>query len=225
MNIRVLYNILLVRLNIREVLPIEAIRRIRTEECGEPLVTLSTNDFLILNQNTPVYGRVSVIEKLYEVEKILKEYSCRIGVFEIYRDEKTQISKRNREYENIKKQYPDYNENELQKVLNSRIANITTTAIGGHQTGGAIDCTLCSLVGQPLDMGTNYLEFNNKTRTHYENLTNIQKRNRSLLCTIMQRVGFINYPNEWWHFSYGDKMWAAYKNKSTAIYGYGIFHK
>ena len=35
----------------------------------------------------------------------------------------------------------------------------------------------------------------------------------------MQRAGFVNYPAEWWHFSYGDKMWAAYSHKEYAIYG------
>ena len=32
-------------------------------------------------------------------------------------------------------------------------------------------------------------------------------------------AGFVNYPAEWWHFSYGDKMWAAYGNKKSAMYG------
>jgi D-alanyl-D-alanine dipeptidase len=29
----------------------------------------------------------------------------------------------------------------------------------------------------------------------------------------------VNYPAEWWHYSYGDRMWAAYSNRRTAIYG------
>ena len=32
-------------------------------------------------------------------------------------------------------------------------------------------------------------------------------------------AGFVNYPAEWWHFSYGDKLWAAYSNKKSAMYG------
>lgn len=35
----------------------------------------------------------------------------------------------------------------------------------------------------------------------------------------MKKEGFVNYPGEWWHFSYGDQLWAAYKNKKYAIYG------
>lgn len=43
-------------------------------------------------------------------------------------------------------------------------------------------------------------------------------KNRLILLRAMQRAGFVNYPTEWWHFSYGDKMWAAYCNKKTAVY-------
>ena len=35
----------------------------------------------------------------------------------------------------------------------------------------------------------------------------------------MTQSGFINYPLEWWHFCYGDKMYAAYKFEKKAIYG------
>jgi len=33
----------------------------------------------------------------------------------------------------------------------------------------------------------------------------------------MEDQGFVNYPYEWWHYSYGDKYWGYVKNK-TAIY-------
>lgn len=35
----------------------------------------------------------------------------------------------------------------------------------------------------------------------------------------MQDADFVNYSGEWWHFCYGDKMWAAYKHRRYAIYG------
>jgi D-alanyl-D-alanine dipeptidase len=33
----------------------------------------------------------------------------------------------------------------------------------------------------------------------------------------LEKVDFINYPGEWWHWSYGDKYWAFIKGKD-AIY-------
>ena len=34
----------------------------------------------------------------------------------------------------------------------------------------------------------------------------------------MKKAGFVNYPPEWWHWSYGDRYWAAALNKKFAIY-------
>jgi D-alanyl-D-alanine dipeptidase len=35
----------------------------------------------------------------------------------------------------------------------------------------------------------------------------------------MQSHDFVNYPMEWWHFSYGDRYWAYHKKALQAIYG------
>lgn len=35
----------------------------------------------------------------------------------------------------------------------------------------------------------------------------------------MEKAGFQNYPFEWWHYCYGDRMWAAYSGKKTCFYG------
>jgi zinc D-Ala-D-Ala dipeptidase len=35
----------------------------------------------------------------------------------------------------------------------------------------------------------------------------------------MESTGFVNYPHEWWHFSYGDRYWAYAKDEPAAIYG------
>jgi D-alanyl-D-alanine dipeptidase len=35
----------------------------------------------------------------------------------------------------------------------------------------------------------------------------------------MESQGFAQHPNEWWHFSYGDQLWAWQRSQSEAIYG------
>jgi D-alanyl-D-alanine dipeptidase len=42
---------------------------------------------------------------------------------------------------------------------------------------------------------------------------------RSLLAAVMQQAGFAQHPNEWWHFSYGDQLWAWRTGGQQAIYG------
>jgi len=39
-----------------------------------------------------------------------------------------------------------------------------------------------------------------------------------ILDTAMKKEGFINYPTEWWHYSYGDKYWAYILFKPIATY-------
>ncbi len=43
--------------------------------------------------------------------------------------------------------------------------------------------------------------------------------NRDLLAAAMDAAGFINYPAEWWHWSYGDRYWAFQTSRDTALYG------
>lgn len=212
MNIRVLYNILLVRLGIRKVLPGEAIRNVKIMECKEPLISLPI-------ENQKIYGRKSVIEKITEIDNILEKQGYKIHIFEIYRDADAQKNLRLQEYSKMKKENPNYSEAELEMALNKRVANIKNNDVGGHQTGGAVDLTIRRKNGEKLDMGTEYLEFNGKTKTFCKDLTQEQQNNRTLLLKAMKTADFVNYPNEWWHFSYGDRMWAAYNFKREAIYG------
>lgn len=42
---------------------------------------------------------------------------------------------------------------------------------------------------------------------------------RDRLSGAMSIAGFVNYPHEWWHFSYGDQYWAWRTGVPTALYG------
>ena len=46
-----------------------------------------------------------------------------------------------------------------------------------------------------------------------------RRRNMKVLYDAMTKAGFANYPLEWWHYSYGDRMWAAYSGKEECFYG------
>ena len=37
--------------------------------------------------------------------------------------------------------------------------------------------------------------------------------NRLLLKDVMEKAGFQRNPREWWHFSFGDQMWAWLNNE------------
>jgi len=70
-----------------------------------------------------------------------------------------------------------------------------------HNLGVAIDLTIVELAsGRELDMGTPFDTFS--AAAHTANATGQVATNRQLLKAAMEREGFANYDQEWWHFSY-----------------------
>jgi D-alanyl-D-alanine dipeptidase len=45
------------------------------------------------------------------------------------------------------------------------------------------------------------------------------RANRRLLYWAMTEAGFANHPDEWWHYSWGDQMWAKMTGAPAAHYG------
>ena len=70
-----------------------------------------------------------------------------------------------------------------------------------HNLGLAIDLTLIDLAsGQELEMGTPFDTFS--AAAHTANATGPAAANRQRLTAAMEREGFVNYDQEWWHFSF-----------------------
>jgi D-alanyl-D-alanine dipeptidase len=40
-----------------------------------------------------------------------------------------------------------------------------------------------------------------------------------LLKDVLEEAGFVNYHEEWWHFSYGDLEWTRQTGTKISIYG------
>jgi zinc D-Ala-D-Ala dipeptidase len=45
------------------------------------------------------------------------------------------------------------------------------------------------------------------------------RRHRDILACAMSAAGLVNYPAEWWHWSYGDRYWAFQSGNGAALYG------
>ena len=70
-----------------------------------------------------------------------------------------------------------------------------------HNLGLAIDLTLADASsGQELEMGTPFDTFS--SAAHTANATGLAAQNRQRLKGAMERRGFVNYDQEWWHFSF-----------------------
>jgi len=93
-----------------------------------------------------------------------------------------------------------------------------------HSTGGALDICLSDKDGNLVEMGSTVDQMDETSNPYfYENIKNeeaiIWNSRRNLLREIMTKFGFAQHPNEWWHFSYGDQLWAWKNKKENAMYG------
>lgn len=97
-----------------------------------------------------------------------------------------------------------------------------------HATGGAVDLTLRDQdSGAQLFMGSIFDDVTALSNTDAFEATDdamsfsaLEARdNRRLLFWLMAGEGFANNPTEWWHFSFGDQMWARITDAPSALFG------
>jgi zinc D-Ala-D-Ala dipeptidase len=88
-----------------------------------------------------------------------------------------------------------------------------------HNYGSAVDLTIATTDGTPLDMGTKYDYFGELAYPKKENyflkinkLSHKQISNRQLLRSVMKAAGYMPIDYEWWHFN------AISRQKAKATY-------
>lgn len=95
--------------------------------------------------------------------------------------------------------------------------------VAPHTAGAAVDLTLCDPDGVEYDMGTqvndNPEQSDGACYTAAPNISADARAHRKLLAAALEPVGLVNYPTEWWHWSYGDRYWAMSTGFSHAHYG------
>ena len=115
------------------------------------------------------------------------------------------------------KLYPKWPKKKILKVAKKYIASWKGKYVSGHMTGGAVDVRIVKDYRKIL-MTTKKLIYQEATKTYCKKLPPCLKKNRQILIDAMTKAGFSNYPEEFWHWSYGDYWWAKRKNKKLAIY-------
>ncbi|WP_017297694.1 M15 family metallopeptidase [Nodosilinea nodulosa] len=89
-----------------------------------------------------------------------------------------------------------------------------------HSTGAALDVTLITAAGAVVDMGSPIDEVSPRSHPNHFAASNLPDQqqfhaHRSLLNQVMESAGFRRHPNEWWHFSLGDQLWAWQRRQET----------
>lgn len=207
-----------------------AIRAVPIVENGEPLVDLKEQTVIAYSakfvEDYPGCTKIrkTVYEKLCQAQKLLPD-GVRFEVDEGLRSLKTQALLFDEMYKQMQKNFPQMGEKELFLETSKFVAPVKTWEghpnVSPHSTGGAIDVILIDLDGKPVDMGINPLEpyHEDLICTDSPFITKVARENRDAMAKALSAVGFVNYPDEFWHWSYGDRRWAHETHAPHAIYG------
>jgi zinc D-Ala-D-Ala dipeptidase len=193
-------------------------------ECGKPLVDLCEYPLLATTRHpkarseaeTRLHCREEVAQRLLRADARLPE-GVRLLIVECHRPLEIQDAYWEEQLEALRERHPDWPEDKLAEENAKFVA--PPEIVPPHSTGGAVDVVLVDAEGEELDMGSSLNEKGPRMRTDARELPQEAKRNRIALLEAMESVGFVNYPHEWWHFSYGDRYWAYVKGEPVAIYG------
>jgi D-alanyl-D-alanine dipeptidase len=115
---------------------------------------------------------------------------------------------------------PDLGDHEVARLSSRFVAPL---AVAPHVAGAAADLTLVDDHGSELDMGTPIdatpEESDGACFFDAGHISAAARANRDLLADALRSAGLVNYPTEWWHWSYGDRYWAHATGAHHAVYG------
>ena len=196
------------------------ISRIPIVESGDPLVDMAEHSKLLFTRKREDENswyrhiRSTVLARLVKAGELL----C---LEEGFRTWERQEFLFNDYVEQLRRQFTDLSEAELRREATKYVA--CPDGVPPHSTGGAVDVTLFSTDHEELDMGSvsddTPLSTGSLNFTDSEELSPEARQNRSFLIDVLAQSGFVNYPAEWWHWSYGDQYWAFRTGSEHVIFG------
>ena len=214
------------------------------EECGEPLQDLP-REFLRLEPHpymalgapygasgNPFQLRQGVVQRLLKAQQRLSDHdpSLRLSIFDAWRPIAVQAFM-------VEHSIADLCRERGVELTSGDAFDRVVADVGRfwaapsrdpatpppHSTGAAVDLTLSSREGIPLEMGGEIDAIGAISEPeHYAGQEDPDARcwhqRRQLLADVMDASGFAQHPNEWWHYSFGDQLWAWRKGAAVAVY-------
>jgi len=199
------------------------IRGIDVRECGEPLVELR-GALRIDDRRSDAQGhyartREGVRDRLIQADRSLPK-GISLLIIEAYRPPSLQVSIFEEYRLELEQATPGLSRAEAE-VLASRY--VSPLEVAPHICGAAIDLTLVDADGNELDLGCPEAatpeQSDGACYTDAPNISSRAREHRAMLGEALGAAGMVNYPTEWWHWSYGDRYWAYVSRQSHSLYG------
>jgi zinc D-Ala-D-Ala dipeptidase len=205
------------------------ILHIKVQEIREPFVDLLTGHVSLdvdrtrsqIGNMTPHFAcvRRSVEFRLVEAQRLLPK-DMTLQVKEGFRPLSLQIKFYEDYSRRVAKERPTLSPEQVAEEVTAYVA---PPEVAPHCTGGAVDLTLIGSGREQIDMGSpfNHDPIATQGAAYFDaiNISPDARKNRDILKECMEAAGFVNYPTEFWHWSYGDRYWAFRTRKAEAIFG------
>ncbi|MDQ6873892.1 MAG: M15 family metallopeptidase [Actinomycetota bacterium] len=202
-----------------------AVAAVPVVECGEPLRAVAGVAGLMLDVRKADprgrYGllRAGVLDRLCRAQARLPA-GLHLLVIEGYRPPALQEAYFADYAGELRRAHPDW---PAERVEIQASRYISPPRVAPHPAGAAVDLTLCAQNGDELGMGTavNASPEESAGACYFAapQITGTARANRDLLAAVLSGAGLVNYPTEWWHWSYGDRYWAYTTGAAQARYG------
>lgn len=194
------------------------------QECGEHLVDIRGQPELLLDtrkqDSTGAWARLraGVLERLLQAQRALSA-GLRLLIIEGYRPAALQQRYFDDHCAEFSRIHPQWSH---ERVATEASKHVSPPDVAPHPCGAAIDLTLATDDGTELDLGTAVNATPEASAdacfTDAENISDTARARRDLLEAALGGAGLVNYPPEWWHYSYGDRYWAAATGTAAALY-------
>lgn len=195
------------------------------KEDNSPLVSLKKSPFNLvfepsIKEDYNYYVREAIYEKIGRISDLLTKRNKKLIIRSVWRSFEHQRMLRERRIKSLQIEHPEKGAKEIDKIVSYFIAPEMESM---HATGGAVDALIYDLKNDcVMDFGTNdglIIDLNKKCYPYHPDISALAKANRKELIDLFHEEDFVVDLKEYWHFDYGNVIWAIEKEKDHSFYG------
>lgn len=162
--------------------------------------------------------RQPVLDRLLDAAAALPR-DLRLVLVEGYRPAALQETYFDSYSRRLRGEHPGLSQDHIRRLASR---HISPPEVAPHCAGAAVDVLLSTPGGVELDLGSAVNatpeQSGSRCYTRHPDVTGEAQRLRTVLAEALEGAGLVNYPTEWWHWSYGDRYWALATGNPHALY-------
>lgn len=162
--------------------------------------------------------RARLLERLRDAMAALPA-DLRLGLNEGYRRPEVQRRSFEGYAARLSRRQPEASAAEIHRLASRYIS---PPEVAPHTAGAAVDLVLTTPDGIVLDVGcpidANPEESGGRCYTTHPDVTGEAALLRRTMVDALTGAGLVNYPTEWWHWSFGDRYWALVSGAPHALF-------